>query len=103
MRALVPPFVAAGPPGVAIRTRLKGLTVGDETVLREVGAHLGSLASRDLKTRCADGVEHNSDRWAARLGVFGGANRFGKDRWRIDAYRCRKCGHLELHASEQTY
>ncbi|WP_262403151.1 hypothetical protein [Actinomadura sp. CNU-125] len=63
---IAPPFVAAGPPGVTIRTRLKDLTPEDETVLRAVGAHLGSLASRDLKTRCADGLEHDADRWAAR-------------------------------------
>ncbi|WP_262402724.1 hypothetical protein [Actinomadura sp. CNU-125] len=51
---------------MAIRTRLKGLTPEDETVLRAVGAHLGSLASRDLKTRCADGLEHDAERWAVR-------------------------------------
>jgi hypothetical protein len=60
------PFVAVGPCGVAIRARLKGLTARDEMVLRAVGAHLGALASRDLKTRCADGLGHDSDRWAAR-------------------------------------
>ncbi|WP_262401649.1 hypothetical protein [Actinomadura sp. CNU-125] len=51
---------------MAIRTRLTGLTPEDERVLRAVGAHLGSLASRDLKARCADGVEHDAGRWAAR-------------------------------------
>ncbi|MEU9021961.1 IS200/IS605 family accessory protein TnpB-related protein [Actinomadura sp. NPDC048394] len=61
-----PPFVAAGPSGVAVRDRLKGLTEQDERVLRLVGAHLGSLCARDLKARCADGLEHGPDGWAAR-------------------------------------
>ncbi|WP_107500269.1 IS200/IS605 family element transposase accessory protein TnpB [Streptomyces swartbergensis] len=65
-RELSAPFVVLGPSGVAIRTRLKGLTAGDEEVLRLVGAHLGSLASRDLKRRCADGLEHSAETWAQR-------------------------------------
>ncbi len=60
------PFVAAGPSGVAIRTRLKGLTGGDEEVLGLVGDHLGALASRDLRARCSAGPEHDSEGWAAR-------------------------------------
>ena len=51
LRPIEAPFVAFGPSGVAIRTRLKGLTSEDEEVLRAVGAHLGTLASRDLKRR----------------------------------------------------
>ncbi|TDC90794.1 transposase [Actinomadura sp. 7K507] len=66
MRPIDAPFVATGPSGVAIRTRLKGLTLQDDNVLREVGAHLGSLAGRDLKARCEAGAEHDSDGWAAR-------------------------------------
>ncbi|SED33248.1 transposase, IS605 OrfB family, central region [Streptomyces sp. TLI_105] len=66
LRPIAPPFVALGPSGVAIRDRLKGLALADEKVLRLVGAHLGSLASRDLKARCADGLEHCTDTWAAR-------------------------------------
>jgi IS605 OrfB family transposase len=31
-----------------------------------VGAHLGSLASKDLKVRCVDGLEHSAESWAAR-------------------------------------
>ncbi|MFD5492409.1 hypothetical protein ACFWH4_05600, partial [Streptomyces sp. NPDC127091] len=42
LRPIDVPFVALGPTGVAVRTRLKGLTPGDEQVLRLVGAHLGS-------------------------------------------------------------
>ncbi|WP_243723423.1 transposase [Actinomadura sp. 7K507] len=66
LRAIDAPFVAAGPSGVAIRARLKGLTARDEQVLGEVGAHLGSLAGRDLKARCRAGTAHDADRWAAR-------------------------------------
>ncbi|MFF4374003.1 hypothetical protein ACFYZX_11425 [Nocardiopsis dassonvillei] len=51
---------------MSVRDRLKGLTPRDETVLRAVGAHLGSLASTDLAARCADGSGHGKDSWAAR-------------------------------------
>ncbi|MEO6085000.1 MAG: IS200/IS605 family accessory protein TnpB-related protein [Umezawaea sp.] len=66
LRAIASSFVVPGPSGVAIRTRLKGLSAEDEQVLRLVGAHLGSLAAGDLKTRCADGLDHSSQRWADR-------------------------------------
>ncbi|WP_234441658.1 transposase [Streptomyces sp. WM6386] len=51
---------------MAVRTRLKQLTPADETVLALVGAHLGALASRDLRVRCAEGLEHSAETWAAR-------------------------------------
>jgi len=66
LRTIDAPFVALGPSGVAIRDRLKHLTAGDEKVLRLVGEHLGSLASRDLAARCDDGNDHNAEKWAAR-------------------------------------
>ncbi|MCP3766013.1 MULTISPECIES: IS200/IS605 family element transposase accessory protein TnpB [unclassified Streptomyces] len=66
LRAIDPPFIALGPSGVAIRTSLKHLTSEDDTVLRLVGAHLGSLASKDLRRRCVDGLEHSADTWAER-------------------------------------
>ncbi|MFI2507981.1 IS200/IS605 family accessory protein TnpB-related protein [Streptomyces sp. NPDC018972] len=66
LRPLAAPFVVPGPSGVAIRTRLGQLTVGDAEVLRRVGAHLGALAGRDLKARCRDGLEHDAGAWAAR-------------------------------------
>jgi hypothetical protein len=66
LRSIAPPFVASGPSGVAVRTRLKQLTPDDEKVLRLVGAHLGSLASKDLKARCRDGLEHSAETWAGR-------------------------------------
>ncbi|WP_246203795.1 IS200/IS605 family accessory protein TnpB-related protein [Streptomyces tailanensis] len=64
------PFVVSGPSGVAIRTRLKSLSAGDETVLCLVGDLLGSLASRDLKARCAAGLDHDSEQWAERKRVL---------------------------------
>ncbi|MEF9906462.1 transposase [Streptomyces sp. P9-A2] len=66
LRKLAAPFVVPGPSGVAIRTRLKQLTARDEEVLRRVGAHLGTLACRDLKARCHDGPGHDAQAWAVR-------------------------------------
>jgi IS605 OrfB family transposase len=66
LRSLAAPFAASGPTGVALRTRLKHLTPGDENVLRLVGAHLGSLAAKDLKARCRDGLSHSAEAWAVR-------------------------------------
>ncbi|MEU5327814.1 IS200/IS605 family accessory protein TnpB-related protein [Streptomyces parvus] len=66
LRPIGAPFVTPGPSGVAIRDRLGGLSPEDERVLRMVGAHLGSLASRDLKARCTDGLGHSTETWASR-------------------------------------
>ncbi|MFI1727656.1 IS200/IS605 family accessory protein TnpB-related protein [Streptomyces acidicola] len=66
LREVAAPFVVPGPSGVAVRDRLKHLTAEDEKVLRLVGDHLGALASRDLKARCAAGLDHDTDRWAER-------------------------------------
>ncbi|MFF9454473.1 IS200/IS605 family accessory protein TnpB-related protein [Streptomyces flaveolus] len=66
LRKVAAPFVALGPSGVAVRTRLTHLTVADVEVLRRVGAHLGALASRDLKARCRDGLAHDAGAWAVR-------------------------------------
>ncbi|MGW0880631.1 IS200/IS605 family accessory protein TnpB-related protein [Streptomyces sp. NPDC002671] len=66
LRELAAPFVVPGPSGVAIRDRLKALTAADEKVLRLVGDHLGTLASRDLKARCTAGLDHDSEAWAER-------------------------------------
>jgi hypothetical protein len=66
VRKLAEPFVVLGPSGMAIRDRLKGLTAEDEKVLHLVGDHLGTLASRDLKGRCAAGPDHDTDQWAER-------------------------------------
>ncbi|MBT2488920.1 transposase [Streptomyces sp. ISL-96] len=66
LRPIASSFVASGPSGVAVRDRLKHLTPADEKILRLVGEHMGALASRDLKARCADGLEHSADAWAVR-------------------------------------
>ncbi|MEW2399858.1 IS200/IS605 family accessory protein TnpB-related protein [Streptomyces sp. NPDC046862] len=66
LREVAAPFVALGPSGVAVRDRLKHLTVQDEKVLRLVGDHLGTLASRDLRARCTAGLDHDNDQWAQR-------------------------------------
>ncbi|MET9862268.1 hypothetical protein ABZY93_23750 [Streptomyces smyrnaeus] len=44
-------------------------------------------------------------RWIAgplERGIFGGAKRMGRPRRQIEAYRCHKCGHLELFATDET-
>ncbi|MGW9556621.1 IS200/IS605 family accessory protein TnpB-related protein [Nocardiopsis sp. NPDC055551] len=66
LRSIAAPYPVPGPTGVAVRTRLKCLTLQDEKVLRLVGSHLGSLAAADLKARCADGLDHDSHTWAER-------------------------------------
>ncbi|MFJ7138075.1 IS200/IS605 family accessory protein TnpB-related protein, partial [Streptomyces fungicidicus] len=78
LREMAAPFVVTGPSGVAVRTRFKGLTPGDEEVLRLVGAHLGSLASRDLKARCVEGLEHSAASWAVRKRALTGVS---SSRW----------------------
>jgi IS605 OrfB family transposase len=54
LRPVAVPFVAPAPGGARVRARLR-LSPGDEAVLRAVGAHLGSLAGKDLAARCAEG------------------------------------------------
>ncbi|MEV4867013.1 IS200/IS605 family accessory protein TnpB-related protein [Streptomyces ossamyceticus] len=78
LRELAAPFVAVGPSGVAVRDRLKHLTAEDEHVLRLVGDHLGTLASRDLKARCAVGLDHDAGGWAARKRAVTGVS---SSRW----------------------
>jgi hypothetical protein len=63
-RELAASFVVPGPCRVAVRDRLGHLTSQDEMVLRAVGGYQGALTSRDLKVRCADGLEHTADTWA---------------------------------------
>ncbi|MEU3031954.1 IS200/IS605 family accessory protein TnpB-related protein [Streptomyces incarnatus] len=50
---------------MTIRTRLR-VSPGDAAVLTEVGAFLGSLASRDLAVRSRQGPGHDGASWAAR-------------------------------------
>jgi hypothetical protein len=87
MRSLAAPFVVARPVGARIRTRLR-LAAWDEAVLRAAGAHLGSLAGRDLAVRCRLGRDEDqradrkraltaasSSRWA------GAITRTSGDQW----------------------
>ncbi|MGW3495470.1 IS200/IS605 family accessory protein TnpB-related protein [Streptomyces sp. NPDC001020] len=78
LREVAASFVVPGPLGVAVRTRLKGLSAQDERVLRAVGGLLGSLGSRDLKARCAAGLEHDSGQWARRKRALTGES---SSRW----------------------
>ncbi|WP_409474166.1 IS200/IS605 family accessory protein TnpB-related protein [Streptomyces sp. HC307] len=110
LRNVVEPFVASGPTGVAIRTRIKQLTSEDEQVLRLVGAHLGALASKDLKARCADGLEHSTDTWAARKRALtpvassrwaGAITKASHDQWAL-ARRCQLAHIQSLQAGVAT-
>jgi len=110
LRLMVEPFVAPGPSGVAVRDRLKHLTVEDERVLRLVGAHMGALASRDLKARCADGLEHSADKWAVRKRALtslsssrwaGAVTKASHDQWALSR-RCLAAHVRSLEAGIQT-
>ncbi|WP_330332463.1 transposase [Streptomyces sp. NBC_00536] len=110
LRAIAPSFVALGPSGVAIRGRLKGLSVEDERVLRLVGAHQGALASRDLKQRCGDGPDHSADTWAVRKRgltaesssrIAGAITRASHDQWAL-ARRCQAAHIQNLAAGIKT-
>ncbi|WP_320773192.1 hypothetical protein [Streptomyces sp. CRN 30] len=53
-----------------------------------------------------DAGEHSRGyaRWiegALERGFLGGAKRMGRTKRRIAAFRCPKCGHLELFAAEE--
>ncbi|MET8216272.1 IS200/IS605 family accessory protein TnpB-related protein [Streptomyces hirsutus] len=110
LRELAAPFVVPGPSGVAIRTRLKQLTAADEEVLRRVGAHLDTLASRDLKARCRDGLDHDAGTWAARKRELtplssarwaGTITKATHDQWAL-ARRCALAHLQNLQAGVQT-
>jgi len=110
LREVAEPFVASGPTGVAVRTRLKDLPPGDEEVLRLVGAQLGSLAARDLRTRCRDGLEHSADTWAARKRELtavsssrwaGAITKASHDQWAL-ARRCQLTHIQNLEAGIRT-
>ncbi|WTJ89993.1 IS200/IS605 family accessory protein TnpB-related protein [Streptomyces sp. NBC_01537] len=99
------PFVVPGPSGVAVRDRLKRLTAEDDRVLRLVGAHLGALASRDLKARCSDSLEHSADAWAARKQGLtalsssrwaGTLTKASHDQWALS----RRCQAAHIHSLE---
>ncbi|WP_326601022.1 transposase [Streptomyces sp. NBC_01800] len=110
VRELAVSFVAPGPCGVAVRDRLKYLTPQDEKVLRAVGAHQGALASGDLRVRCADGLEHSADAWAARKReltalsssrIAGAITKATHDQWAL-ARRCQAAHIRNLDAGIRT-
>ncbi|MEU6577181.1 IS200/IS605 family accessory protein TnpB-related protein [Streptomyces sp. NPDC046805] len=110
LRPIAAPFVALGPSGVAIRTRIKQLTPKDEEVLTLVGAHLGSLASKDLQARCRDRLDHDSDAWAARKRALtpqssarwaGAITKASHDQWAL-ARRCQLAYIRSLEAGVST-
>ncbi|WNZ12186.1 transposase [Streptomyces sp. 11x1] len=110
LRSIAAPFVASGPSGVAVRTRLKQLTSGDEKVLRLVGGHRGSLASKDLKARCWDGLEHSGQAWAVRKRELtplsssrwaGSITKATHDQWAL-ARRCQLAHIQNLEAGIRT-
>ncbi|WSP79443.1 transposase [Streptomyces sp. NBC_01235] len=95
---------------MAIRTRLKHLAPDDEKVLRLVGAHLGSLASRDLRARCRDGLEHFAETWAGRKRELtplsssrwaGAITKASHDQWAL-ARRCQPAHIQNLEAGVRT-
>nr|WTB34274.1 transposase [Streptomyces sp. NBC_00830] len=110
VRELAASFVVPGPCGVAVRDRLKHLTTQDERVLRAVGAHQGALASGDLKARCADGLEHGAQTWAARKReltgvsssrIAGAITKATHDQWAL-ARRCQAAHIRKLDAGIKT-
>ncbi|MET7892923.1 IS200/IS605 family accessory protein TnpB-related protein [Streptomyces mirabilis] len=110
LRKVTEPFVASGPAGVAVRTRLKDLAPGDEKVLRLVGAYLGPLAAKDLAARCRDGLEHSADTWAARKRELtplsssrwaGSITKASHDQWAL-ARRCQLTHVQNLEAGIRT-
>ncbi|WP_406467719.1 IS200/IS605 family accessory protein TnpB-related protein [Streptomyces sp. NBC_01594] len=110
LRKLTASFVVPAPAGVAIRDRLKHLTPQDQKVLRAVGEHQGALASRDLKARCADGLEHGADTWASRKRdltkesssrIAGAITKATHDQWAL-ARRCQAAYIRTLEAGIKT-
>ncbi|MFB7575093.1 IS200/IS605 family accessory protein TnpB-related protein [Streptomyces sp. NPDC056165] len=78
LREVAAAFMVPGPPGVAVRSGLKGLSGQDVAVLRRVGTLLGSLASGDLRARCAAGLGHDGEQWARRKQALTGQS---SSRW----------------------
>lgn len=75
-----------------------------------VGAHLGALASKDLKTRCRGGLEHSADSWVARKRELtplsssrwaGSITKASHDQWAL-ARRCQWAHIQNLEAGIRT-
>ncbi|NEC08976.1 transposase [Streptomyces sp. SID7909] len=110
VREVAASFVVPGPSGVAVRDRLKCLTEQDERVLRAVGAYQGGMASRDLKARCADGLDHSAESWASRKRgltglsssrIAGAITKASHDQWAL-ARRCLAAHIRSLEAGIRT-
>ncbi|MFE7576666.1 IS200/IS605 family accessory protein TnpB-related protein [Streptomyces sp. NPDC057521] len=110
VREVAASFLVAGPSGVAVRGRLKHLTGQDERVLRSVGAYQGGLASRDLRARCADGLDHSAESWAVRKRgltglsssrIAGAITKASHDQWAL-ARRCLAAHIRSLEAGIRT-
>jgi hypothetical protein len=94
LREVAPPLVVAGPAGARVRTRLR-VTPVDAAVLAAAGAHLGSLASADLASRCREGRRDVRGRAVSRAvrkrAVTGGSSsrwagaitRTSEDAWQL--------------------
>lgn len=64
--------------------------------------HCGTVGLADGFIEDAGEHSRGYARWiegALERGVFGGAKRMGRPRRQIEAFRCPKCGHLELFAT----
>jgi hypothetical protein len=112
LRPIAVPFVAAAPAGARVRTRLR-VSPQDAEVLRATGAHLGSLAGRDLAARCAEGrldargraqsraarkralTAQSSSRWAGTI------TRTSEGAWQL-ADRNLRAEHASLRARART-
>ncbi|MGW1674919.1 IS200/IS605 family accessory protein TnpB-related protein [Streptomyces sp. NPDC002324] len=79
-------------------------------MLRLVGGHLGSLASKDLKARCRDGLEHSGEMWAVRKRGLtalsssrwaGSITKATHDQWAL-ARRCQSAHLQNLEAGVRT-
>ena len=80
LRPVAAPFVAAPPGGARVRARLR-VPPGDEAVLRAVGAHLGSLAGRDLAARCGEGRLDAKGKAVSRAGRKRALTAASSSRW----------------------
>jgi hypothetical protein len=114
VRAVVGEFIEPGTPLVVVDVGPGGLLSAD--VDGEPADHV--VDTSPSPTRCThcgaeelelgfieDRGQHSGGygRWvqgSLELGVFGGARRMGRQRRPIEAYRCSRCSHLELFASD---
>ncbi len=80
LRPVAAPFVAAPPGGTRVRARLR-VSPGDEAALRAVGAHLGSLAGRDLAARCGEGRLDAKGKAVSRAGRKRALTAVSSSRW----------------------